>query len=430
VAEPGDNVGGDGRDVVFVVPELLTRNAYFTSDTGDGAIASGCPELGRVDANLGKGFHTPEYIESLACSQPPVYKKRNSGCLPAVHLQCTLLQQLRLMLTLERPQYTLTAFGDWLRDKRRRAGMSQDDLAIAADCSKTYISTLERGMHHTVTGAPPQPSKAMVEKLAIALGVPTREALAVAFGVADPGVISVHNIAGPIQNNPNAPVETRELHDDEREAVLRELPGVHLERMPRMADFARVGVAVERVLGWSEGAFMRAYGGNIADQHQTALDATAWGAHLMNLLDGRNEPWSGTATELLIQLENRAGDAGRRRRGFPQSPRALAGDLKRLAPNLRALGVGVQFLKVGKSRSRTIILENRGQYASAPSAASALSVADPELPDARLFEADANDEFADANYAAVGSFRAQADAADGADAKKPLNSDSSRRRVG
>jgi transcriptional regulator with XRE-family HTH domain len=121
------------------------------------------------------------------------------------------------MLTLERPQYTLTAFGDWLRDKRRRAGMSQDDLAIAADCSKTYISTLERGMHHTVTGTPPQPSRAMVEKLAIALGVPTRDALAVAFGVDDPGIITVRNIPGPIQNNPDAPVEARDLHDDARE---------------------------------------------------------------------------------------------------------------------------------------------------------------------------------------------------------------------
>ena len=44
-------------------------------------------------------------------------------------------------------------------------------------------------------------------------------------------------------------------------------------------------------------------------------------------------------------------------RGFPRSPRALSGQLRRLAPALRAAGIDVDFTKT--ERHRLIILTRR-----------------------------------------------------------------------
>ena len=59
--------------------------------------------------------------------------------------------------------------------------------------------------------------------------------------------------------------------------VLRELPNVRRNDLPRMADFARIGLAAERVLGWASGSFMAAYTANIAEQHDEVLFSSAVG---------------------------------------------------------------------------------------------------------------------------------------------------------
>lgn len=60
-----------------------------------------------------------------------------------------------------------TAFGDLLRDWRRRRRLSQLDLALEADVSARHVSFVESGRS--------TPSRAMVLRLADALAVPARE---------------------------------------------------------------------------------------------------------------------------------------------------------------------------------------------------------------------------------------------------------------
>src|SRR5262249_54050728 len=55
-------------------------------------------------------------------------------------------------------------------------------------------------------------------------------------------------------------------------AGLRNLPGVRLDRLPRMADFAAWVTACEPALGWPPGSFLAAYRGNVADANELALD--------------------------------------------------------------------------------------------------------------------------------------------------------------
>ena len=125
--------------------------------------------------------------------------------------------------------------------------------------------------------------------------------------------------------------------------VLRELPSVRLDCLPRMADFARIGVAVERVLQWPEGTFIDAYSGNIAGQHEEALAISAIGEPLQ-LFMKKHAEWSGTAKELLDTLGTFAGETSQKAREWPKSARAIGGLLRRAAPNLRAVGINVNFL--------------------------------------------------------------------------------------
>ena len=118
--------------------------------------------------------------------------------------------------------------------------------------------------------------------------------------------------------------------------VLRVLPSIHLERMPRMADFARVGVAVEQVVGWPEGTFLQAYNANVASQHEEALDGSLIGGAIRAFMQTRQE-WTGTATELLAAITTDKTDT--RQREWPKSGRGMSGHIKRLAPSLRAIGI-------------------------------------------------------------------------------------------
>jgi energy-coupling factor transporter ATP-binding protein EcfA2 len=109
--------------------------------------------------------------------------------------------------------------------------------------------------------------------------------------------------------------------------VLQIRDEVFLEGAPRMADFAITGVAVEKVLGWSDGAFMSAYDRNRALANASALDS-AIGQAIVTFFDEKRSfaspegiVWDGTVGTLLEALNQRADErtsasnSGRRLRG-------------------------------------------------------------------------------------------------------------------
>jgi hypothetical protein len=130
--------------------------------------------------------------------------------------------------------------------------------------------------------------------------------------------------------------------------ALARRPSTRLERPPRMADFATWVVAAEPALGWPPGGFLRAYAGNRASAHELALEASSVGPPVRVLLSSGD--WQGTPTELLGQLTSIAGDNVTRRKDWPADPRALSQELARLAPNLRAVGIGFERKSTGKQR--------------------------------------------------------------------------------
>jgi hypothetical protein len=140
---------------------------------------------------------------------------------------------------------------------------------------------------------------------------------------------------------------------------LQRLPSTKLTNLPRMADFALWATASEKGFGWPNGSFMAAYQSNCASANEVALEASLIAQPLVELLE-QNGEWEGPSGELLRALEDRASEQVRRRKGWPKSPGALSGQLKRLAPNLRKLGWNADRDRTSKKRSWVLRRQHEG----------------------------------------------------------------------
>jgi hypothetical protein len=125
---------------------------------------------------------------------------------------------------------------------------------------------------------------------------------------------------------------------------LRELPRVHLPRLPRMADLALWSTACETAM-WPAGTFARAYAENRRIAIEGIIDADPVAARVREIMAERNF-WTGTAAELFRAGAHR-GSYGSNGTNWPQNPRALAGRLRRAQTFLRALGIEVAFGREG-----------------------------------------------------------------------------------
>ncbi|WP_017559088.1 hypothetical protein [Nocardiopsis baichengensis] len=124
--------------------------------------------------------------------------------------------------------------------------------------------------------------------------------------------------------------------------ILAELPHTHLDELPRMADFARVLGALDRVTGWST-----------LDTYLAATEVTT-----SDLLDAR--PFTAAVAAMVEEAGEFTGTIGQlievvpapepRPKSWPVDATRAAGQLKRDAPVLRAVGITVE--EAGRSRDR------------------------------------------------------------------------------
>jgi hypothetical protein len=140
--------------------------------------------------------------------------------------------------------------------------------------------------------------------------------------------------------------------------------------------------------------------------------------------------WSGTMTDLLEELEQRADLKTKSLKTWPKSSSPLGSAVKRLAPNLRKTGISVQEHKLGKKRKPMLALAlQQEQACETPSAVSAPSA---DANSSRFYESDADGADGGASLAddppsgAAAEFvevMVQADRADTADGELRLRSD-------
>src|SRR6516165_1614892 len=138
-------------------------------------------------------------------------------------------------------------------------------------------------------------------------------------------------------------------------------PHVRLRRLPRMADFALWATACESAFR-PAGTLETAYDDNRRDAIENIVDADPVAAHVRALMADRAQ-WTGSASDLLQVGINVGGSAMAAwiRSGWPRSPRALAGRLRRAQTPLRALGIEIVFGREGRSGTRTIRITAMGE---------------------------------------------------------------------
>ncbi len=122
-------------------------------------------------------------------------------------------------------------------------------------------------------------------------------------------------------------------------------------QLPRMTDFAQTGIALERYLDWPSGSFLDAYNENKHASMVAGLETEPVALALQSLMN-RDGRFTGTPTGLLKELtENHMDDfTGRYSQKWPKAAHILTGTIKRLAPALRSVGIGV---KLGEDAGRT-----------------------------------------------------------------------------
>jgi len=140
--------------------------------------------------------------------------------------------------------------------------------------------------------------------------------------------------------------------------ALRRLPTIDLEKLPRMADTALWVTAAEPALGWANGQFIAALS---KDRHQAdllALESSLVGPAIISLMR-ETKLWTGTVSELLARLESLRANEIRAHKQWPPNATQMGHWLRRLAPNLRR--IGIRYTDLGRvNGQRQLKLETVG----------------------------------------------------------------------
>jgi len=136
---------------------------------------------------------------------------------------------------------------------------------------------------------------------------------------------------------------------------LKNAPKVHLERLPRMADFATWVTACEPGLECKPGSFLKTYNSALSDTIIDTISVDGLAQTIITIAEHNKLAWSGTATQLLSKINDMNGyNYQRPPMGWPQTASTLSNKLNRLAPSLRRVGVEIEFKKTASARIITI----------------------------------------------------------------------------
>jgi hypothetical protein len=120
--------------------------------------------------------------------------------------------------------------------------------------------------------------------------------------------------------------------------VLKILPTIQLDQIPRMADYAHLGVAVHRALNDSR-SFNTLYAEIRESAVVAALDSSPVAGAVQGFIEQNPQGFEGTVKDLKARLEDfRTGGEG-----WPMSPKGLGDTLRRLAPALKLVGIRIHF---------------------------------------------------------------------------------------
>lgn len=112
-----------------------------------------------------------------------------------------------------------------------------------------------------------------------------------------------------------------------------------VQSKPRMADAFIWALAAASALDVNPGAVAQAWNRTRDDAYASTIESSLIAGPLIRLVENTSPAWTGTASAMQPALAGLVADATLRRREWPKSPKALAGQVRVIAPALRAAGV-------------------------------------------------------------------------------------------
>lgn len=139
--------------------------------------------------------------------------------------------------------------------------------------------------------------------------------------------------------------------------AMRIYPTVKLDKLPRMADFARWGYAVGEALGGLGSEFLEQYHANQGKRNIEILNADIVATLAVAFMKDKTE-WSGLTSELYHQLSEMASRYGINNKGkeFPPAPNVLSRRLNGLKSNLEQ--ASITFRTTSTASGTKIVLQN------------------------------------------------------------------------
>jgi hypothetical protein len=161
---------------------------------------------------------------------------------------------------------------------------------------------------------------------------------------------------------------------DAMATALKNLPGLKLDRLPRMAGFTKLACAAAPAFGWTSDAMFKAIEDNHARTVSSSAAADVVATAVLALLSEQSVAadgslWSGTAAQLLDALAGFVPEVTARSKAWPKTENYLSGRLKRAQPALRQAGIEITWDRKGHVGRRTISLKVICKSSSASSAA-------------------------------------------------------------
>jgi hypothetical protein len=137
--------------------------------------------------------------------------------------------------------------------------------------------------------------------------------------------------------------------------------------LPRMADYALFAIASEKALGLKDGEFMETFEESREQSRQIVIESSPVGEAIVRLMEATPLIWKGTISQLLKDLENHTDEATYRSRYFPKASNMLSRQLKRLTPDLKALGLEVrEGIRSNNKETRSIVIEKVLKVSATP----------------------------------------------------------------
>ena len=139
---------------------------------------------------------------------------------------------------------------------------------------------------------------------------------------------------------------------------LRLLPNVHVSDLPRLADFALLGVAIEGAFA-PAGAFLAAFTGSQAVATDATIEMSPVAAAIAGFMETKAF-WDGTSTQFWRELQARDPTEARatETRAWPKDPITFGIALTKAIPTLRKIGIAVTRDR-STSRQRTPMIHVR-----------------------------------------------------------------------